>query len=259
MKAPELFYIDHPLANVFSLSDPVCATFTDEQLEEYRKLYEEYLAVQRKAAAEGLNLTSQLRELVDILFQEKGYGYDRCKQRKYFDRMIKTGQTVIDLHAQKYPAPNKVRQKVLNAREIHKVCEDSRLSVGDDTLQEINNAITFLIGKGLVLNTDFTVSNAVEVAKSIVRAEIQKCPEDTSFPIDDYNLCIGDVYASGKDFSCIRSESSWRGRYVYTPKTDAVVPSGLDHAELIADPPSSNELDVSFENCSIPAILLKGK
>jgi len=43
---------------------------------------------------------------------------------------------------------------------------------GEDTLQEINNAVSFLLKRGLSLNTDFTVSNAVNIAKTIASQDL---------------------------------------------------------------------------------------
>ena len=59
--------------------------------------------------------------------------------------------------------------QVHKARERYSVfmdADNAPKTGGDDTLQEINYAVSFLMEAGLALNADFTISNAVALAKT---------------------------------------------------------------------------------------------
>jgi len=211
MKAPKLFYIDHPLTRVHELSDEICASFTDEQIEEYKGLYDQYLTVQRQAASEGVDLAQQLRTIVDALFQDQTARYNVCKQRKYVDRMIRNGETIVDQHAKRYPRPASVISRIKDARERYGDLADARVTVGgDDTLQEINNAVAFLLGKGMELNVDFTVSNAVGIAKGIVKDDLEtKADPNVAVSMEGYNLILNNEQLDIRNYGLQRS-TSWR-------------------------------------------------
>jgi len=77
---------------------------------------------------------------------------------------------------------------VKEARTKYQEAQSTRITIGDDsTLSEINNAVAFLLDKGYVLNTDFTVANSVAVAKTYVREEIQSI-DDGEWKSFAYNL-----------------------------------------------------------------------
>jgi len=211
MKAPKLFYIDHPLTRVHELSDEICASFTDEQIEEYKGLYDQYLTVQRQAASEGVDLAQQLRTIVDALFQDQTTRFEVCKQRKYVDRMIRNGETIVDQHAKRYPRPASVISRIKDARERYGDLADARVTVGgDDTLQEINNAVAFLLGKGMELNVDFTVSNAVGIAKGIVKDDLEtKADPNVAVSMEGYNLILNNEQLDIRNYGLQRS-TSWR-------------------------------------------------
>ena len=211
MKAPKLFYIDHPLTRVHELSDEVCASFTDEQIEEYKGLYDQYLTVQRQAASEGVDLAQQLRTIVDALFQDQTTRYNVCKQRKYVDRMIRNGETIVDQHAKRYPRPASVTSRIKAARERYGDLADARVTVGgDDTLQEINNAVAFLLGKGMELNVDFTISNAVGIAEGIVKDDLERSADpNVAVSMEGYNLILNNEQLDIRNYGLQRS-TSWR-------------------------------------------------
>ena len=147
----KLYYIQHPLTEMNALSDEVCATFTDAQVDEYCALYDEYLVVQRKVASDGVDLANQLRTLIDQLFQDQTKPYDICKQKKYFERMIRNGETIVDLHSRRYPRPSLVVSRIQDARKRFGDLANARVTVGgDETLQEINHAVTYLMSFSLL-------------------------------------------------------------------------------------------------------------
>ena len=168
----KLYYIQHPLTELNNLSDDVCATFTDDQISEYSSLYDEYLTVQRKAASDGVDIANQLRDLIRQLFNDPNNPYSTSKQSKYFERMIRNGETVVDIHSRRYPKPPAVRTRIEAARERFPATTDSSPTHSQETLQEINNAVAYLLEQGMELNRDFTVSNALAVASVFAETKL---------------------------------------------------------------------------------------
>lgn len=251
-KAPKLFYIDHPLTRIHELSDEVCASFTDEQIEEYKALYDQYLTMQRVAASTGVDLAQQLRELVDALFQDQTTRYEVCKQRKYIDRMIRNGETVVDLHSKRYPKPTSIVNRIEKARERYGDLANARVTVGgDDTLQEINNAVTFLLGKGMTLNTDFTVSNAVGIAKGIAKDDIHQkatAQSENEYPgsLDGYALMVNDEAVEATRYG-LRRGSGYRNGYLYLMSVSL---EGAPDIDL-------QRMEISFQESAVPTIKVK--
>ena len=168
----KLYYIQHPLTELNNLSDDVCATFTDDQISEYSSLYDEYLTVQRKAASDGVDIANQLRDLIRQLFNDPNNPYSTSKQSNYFERMIRNGETVVDIHSRRYPKPPAVRTRIEAARERFPATTDSSPTHSQETLQEINNAVAYLLEQGMELNRDFTVSNALAVASVFAETKL---------------------------------------------------------------------------------------
>jgi len=204
----ELFYIDHPLISAPQLSEEVLSTFSQDQLEEYSALYDLYKTAQRKAAQTGHDLSKQCREMMQALFNNPADEYEVSKQVKYFDRMIRNGETAVDVHAAMYPEPSRVERLVQKAQERLGSIAKSRVTVGgEDTLQEINNAVTFLLDKGLSLNVDFTVSNAVSLATAHVQESIDTATvDDQKASLATYNVLLkGEPFGDVKDFALVRN------------------------------------------------------
>lgn len=159
-----LYYIKHPLSQK-DLPGQTLASFTDEDIANYKAEFEVYKTHQHDAVREISVVIEACRKNLISIF---GTSND-CKQVKYFERMIRSGETLTDVHAKSFPRPNDVEQDVLAARK--KYCAilgkgNSPKASGDDTLQEINNAVAFLMDRGMTLNSDFTISNAVSIAKA---------------------------------------------------------------------------------------------
>lgn len=249
-KAPKLYYIDHHLTRISELSDEVCASFTDEQIEEYKALFDQYITVQRQAAADGVILAEQLRELVDAMFQDPTVSaVERSKQRKYFDRMIRNGETVVDKHAKRYPRPDVVVNRINRARKRYGDLEDVRVSVGgDDTLQEINNAVTFLMSKGMELNTDFTVSNAVGIAKGIAEDTLQDSVSEEPTSLDGYALMVGGEKQDISNYGLCATTGT------YKDDNMTLVPVSFEAGELIV---LDNTMEICFQDSATPTIKVK--
>ena len=162
---PTLYYIKHPLSDG-TLSEQALASFSEEDVAEYRSEYDEYLTTQHQATKDMNVLCNDAMTYIRLIF---GSEYD-SKQVRYFERATRNGETFVDKHSHQYPPPDTDESSVHSARQ--KYCSfmgnDNAPTVGgEDTLQEINTAVSFLLKRGLSLNADFTVSNAVRMAKTL--------------------------------------------------------------------------------------------
>jgi len=198
LKKPTLYYIKHPLADG-ELSQQALATFTDEDCSEYRSEYDEYLNTQHQAVKDMSVLCNECITYIKTIF---GEGHDG-KQIRYFERNIRNGESFTDQHANKYPQPENVDRKVQEARK--KYCsflgqENAPKVGGEDTLQEINNAVSFLLKRGLSLNTDFTVSNSVSMAKTLASQDfddsVVSCDEGTTLVQHNVMMLDGTAFPS---------------------------------------------------------------
>jgi len=241
----KLYNIDHALTNLHSFSEEVLATFTDEQVSEYYTLYEEYQTVQRSAASEGMDLARELRKKVVELFQDSKHTYPECKQVKYFDRMIRNGETVVDKHASKYPNPSLVKSRVESAKERFGNLTKSRVTVGgDDTLQEINNAVSYLMDKGMELNLDFTVSNAVSLAQAHASSSVlESVHEEKEISLEQLNIAL-DIDVKPSNYVVVRNER-YNGQDTYYLKSVALGEDEFDSVYI-------NLLRPSFEESATP-------
>lgn len=189
IERPALYHIKNPLSDK-KLADQALASFSDADVAEYKSEYEEYRTVQSTAVNEMHELVEQTRSYFTAMF-----GSD-SKQSKYLERMVRNGELLTDRHSELYPHPSTVQDKIQQARE--KYCsflsDDNAPKVsGDDTLQEINNATTFLLGKGLELNVDFTISNAISLAMSTASEEFDDAMVDEQqIPATQYNMMVLD-------------------------------------------------------------------
>tara|TARA_R110000851_G_scaffold98020_6_gene212358 strand:+ start:72 stop:833 length:762 start_codon:yes stop_codon:yes gene_type:complete len=248
----ELFYIDHPLVTAPQLSEEVLSTFSDEQFAEYSALYDLYKTSQRKAAEKGHEISRKCRDMLITLFDDPALPYNGgSKQVKYFDRMIRNGETAVDIHSVKYPDPDKVARLVARAKERIGNIAKSRVTVGgDDTLQEINNAATFLIGKGLKLNVDFTVSNAVTLATAHVQESIDiGTVSQAKGSIANYNVLLnGEQLEDATNYAVVRNS-----RYSHKGYT-------LESVAITSDTPAADQevnIKISFCHGSKPTLELK--
>jgi hypothetical protein len=231
-----LYHIQSPLASFPAIKKSILATFSDQQLEHYREEYDRYLTAQRAAVADGSVKCDELRKLVRELF-----GGTNSKQYKYFERMIKNGELVIDKHSQLYSRPEKVTKAVQEAREEYSSAHSTRITMGadDSTLEEMNNAVAFLLNNGYVLNTDFTVANAVTVAQRHVRQNI-----DTSDEWNHMEYTLRNSMQKSEAFQGfkVKRASSYYGEYEF----------------MVEGHPAINvhKYNVSFAKSSTPTVVI---
>ena len=245
----ELFYIDHPLISAPQLSEEVLSTFSEEQLEEYSALYDQYKTAQRKAAQEGHEISRKCRDMMKTLFDDPTNEYASSKQVKYFDRMIRNGETAVDIHSVKYPDPDAVGRLVEKAKKRLGDIAKSRVTVGgDDTLQEINNAVTFLIDKGLSLNVDFTVSNSVSLATAHVQESLDvSTTNNQKASLSSYNiLLLGEPLEEVSNYALVQSERYSRKTYM------------LKNIAITSESPNQDvDITISFSHSSQPTLEMK--
>ena len=164
MTSPKLYHIKHPLSNN-DLPEQTLATFTDQDVADYKAEFKVYQSAQNDCVRDLNSLIDTCRNDLATIFGSSS----ECKQVKYFDRMVRSGETVTDVHAMSYARPETVKMRVEEARKKYSAFMGSANTPkvsGDDSLKEINNAVSFLMGKGMTLNSDFTISNAVSMAKA---------------------------------------------------------------------------------------------
>ena len=209
IKTPELYHIKHPLSDR-NMSPQALASFSDSDVAEYRSEFEEYRRVQGDAVTQMHELTAKTRQYFNALF-----GND-SKQYKYLDRMIRNGELLTDQHAHLYPNPRNVESAVEEARKqyCNFLSEENAPKVGgDDTLIEINNATAFLLEKGLSLNVDFTISNAVALAESIASESFDDALDASGqITFDQYNIVLKGMDVEQDKFSVYEASSNHYGQ-----------------------------------------------
>tara|TARA_R110000851_G_scaffold196127_5_gene346961 strand:+ start:17 stop:790 length:774 start_codon:yes stop_codon:yes gene_type:complete len=164
MTTPTLYQFKHPLSNK-DLPEQTLANFSDQDIADYKAEFEIYQTQQYDAVRVMSTIIDTCRENIKSIFGSSS----ECKQLKYFERNISSGATLVDSHSNSIARPSEVKDRVENARK--KYCNfigsnNAPKSNGDDTLQEINNAVAFLMDRGMALNSDFTISNAVSMARA---------------------------------------------------------------------------------------------
>ena len=157
----ELYTPQHYLLNAQEMSMEALAVVTDTDLDEYEEEHAIYLAKQKEAVELTHSLyTSAEKDICKI------FGHF-SNEHKYLKRAIGKGTALTDIHSREIVSPSRLREQVKNARnkvDVTKLHTSS--TVSDNGLLEINNALEYLVNNGLKLNKDFTLTNAVAVAKS---------------------------------------------------------------------------------------------
>jgi len=160
---PEMYHMEHYLKDAQTLPKEALAIVSEQDMLGYEKEYAVYQKIQQEAVQKCSTLVSEVKERISVLF-----GGNYSKQYKYFDRAVMGGEILTDQHNSLFPKPNVVRDLVETAKlRCPNIQTDN--SVGgrsNESVEEMNSAVSYLLGEGLTLNTDFTVGNAVEVAKA---------------------------------------------------------------------------------------------
>jgi len=157
----ELYTPQHYLLNANEMSIEALAVVSNSDLDEYEEEHAIYLAKQKDSVSTVHALYKQADSNIQTMFGEYS------NEHKYLTRAISKGNALTDIHSKEIPSPNTIRSKVEDARNKVDISSlHTSSTVSDNGLLEINHALEYLVTNGLKLNKDFTLTNAVAVAKS---------------------------------------------------------------------------------------------
>ena len=162
VKKPEMYHIEHYLKDANTLPKEALAIVSDQDLVGYENEFAVYQKQQQQVVQEISTMSTETKERVEVIFGRTS------KQYKYIERAIYNGEALADQHNELFPKPHRVREFVETAKlrcpNLGK--QQSGSSRSEDSIEEMNSAVTYLINEGLSLNSEFTIGNAVEVAKA---------------------------------------------------------------------------------------------
>lgn len=158
----ELYTPQHYLVNLQDMADEALAVVSDDDMNKYEEEHAVYLAKQKEAVKVAFEMIDECKKTFVSLF-----GGTDSNEYKYLNRAVTNRRTVPDVHADSVPSPQDIRQKVKDARNKVNVRDlQTSSTITEEGISEINKALSYLVSNGLVLNKDFTLSNAVSVATS---------------------------------------------------------------------------------------------
>ena len=193
----ELYTPQHYLVNLRTMAEEALAVVSDEDINKYEEEHAVYLTKQKEATKIAFKMIEESKEAFEILF-----GGRNSNEHKYLVRAVNNQHTVTDVHASRIPSPREIRDKVAVAREKVNVRDlQTSSTMTEESISEINKALSYLISNGLVLNRDFTLSNAVSVAtshKSMSMMRMVISENNGMLKVDDNVKVIGEC----EDESC---------------------------------------------------------
>ena len=197
---PEIthYELKHYLKDALKMPIEALAMVSPEHLEEYSDEFDLFKTEQGTDVQSANELAKLVRKGVEILF-----GGRYTKQAKYFDRALSGGEVVTDVHMRKYPQPNEVRSKVTQAKEnvdLDSLMGGSSEGVSEETLSDIDNAVSFLISEGYAYGSDFNASNAYSIAKGVIGERVFTNPNDFISSIKEEEECG----------HCVDEDEGWR-------------------------------------------------
>ena len=162
VEKPKMYHVEHFLKDADTLPKEALAIVSDSDLVAYENEFDVYQKQQQTVVQEVSTLSTEAKERIEVIFGR------RSKQYKYIERAIYNGEALADLHNKLFPKPHKVREAVETAKlrcpNIGKASSVGGRS--NESIEEINTAVAYLLGEDLKLNSEFTIGNAVEVAKA---------------------------------------------------------------------------------------------
>jgi dsDNA-binding SOS-regulon protein len=176
----ELYTPQHYLLNADDMSIEALAVVSDSDMDEYEEEHAIYLAKQKDSVSTVHTLYKESEKNLAVIFGEYS------NEHKYLKRAIHKGGALTDIHSKQIPLPSSIRSKVEDARNKVDVSSlHTSSTVSDNGLLEINHALEYLVNNGLKLNKDFTLTNAVAVAKSHKGTQVM-----ARVVLDDWELNI---------------------------------------------------------------------
>lgn len=158
------------LALINTLSQELLSDFTDFDIVKYHDEFTTLKDKKSEDVSKAQIVISTVREGLTFLFG------DDSRQVKYIDRAMIKGETIIDSHYAQYSTPSDVRAMIESAKIK---CGGSASNVGlsETNVDEVNDAIAYLIRNGYTFGRDFTAHNAVDMAKI---GYVENCIDDES-------------------------------------------------------------------------------
>ena len=186
--------ITHPLTTFHNLDEKAKAMISDEQLEEYRELHNEF----RKKHQDDVDIAYTINRAIEKHIQNLYGSYSR--QHKYFERESRKGDNIVDTHLNKYPSPDKVEREVKQAKKIHDTNNFAVANVGGGNVEEVNASVKYLMANDMVFGTDFSVGNAVDMAKAVFMNEFSsnQMMKDVVHTTDDNFVFTGTLCSDCK-------------------------------------------------------------
>ena len=228
----ELYEFSHFLKDTLTMPDSALAIVSDEDLDDYELEYGTFRTERTNAQRKRDELFLDINKRLEVLFSFDG------KEQRYFSRCQHNGEDVVTLHSNKIPSVNEVRSKVNQARQKVDVSTLGKGGcVGEDSLEEINNATSWLLSKEFELGTDFTVGNAISIAK----AEFIKEMAD-------------EIHNSFKDSESNDEFINFDGRKVYPTQISDLYKGcmNLENGDSYSDY-DLHKVEISFDNPSKPS------
>ena len=161
----KLTKIESILTDFALLPEEALAGITDEDLATYEEEHDKFSADLQDDFAVKQQLHTEVRQAIKQLFGSNS------KQVKYFDRNMDGAEDILSSHAQRYVGPETISNHVLKAREKHSLAESkiSESSVDDFTMNQLDDAMEYLLSHGYKFGVDFAAHNAVDFASSVSR------------------------------------------------------------------------------------------
>ena len=186
----ELYEMKHPLKDALDQSDLIVSQYTTEDIENYETEWN-IMNTHRTADQDTCN------ESREALSEEVKFYFGKySKEDKYFDRMVRNGDTKASAHYGRYPLPRTLVDKIETAKENveNMSIVSATVGVAEKTVDDIDSAISYLLKEGFTFGSDFNAHNAVDIARSNVNQslvegkptniiwECESCDECDSMP-----------------------------------------------------------------------------
>jgi hypothetical protein len=185
---------NHFLSDADNMNEIALSGISPSELEDYRTAYEgTYTDEKASDLATSQEATNAIRTNIELLFG------NNSKQVRYFDREIRNGDTLFDIHYRGITEPYDLEKKINRANkavEVDKTVQGN--GVDADTMTEVNDAIAYLIKNGYTYGTDFNATNATDISKTHYLEQVSLDQSLSRWKIDsrvDKNECSTDTLA----------------------------------------------------------------
>lgn len=154
--------IDHLLKDFKLLPKEALAAISDDDLEEYEKQFEIYRVKTTEDRTLRDAVALEVRTKVAELFGSTS------NQTRYFERNLNNQEDIVSKHSNKFTSPERISEQVHEARAKYSIASDaSGAGVNENTMEEIDDSIKYLLGKGMEFGKDFAAHNAVDIANGL--------------------------------------------------------------------------------------------